>query len=447
MSTYNYIIGDARNMKKIFEEQKIGKPDLIITSPPYFDVKNYEGSKNQIGFGQNYEEYLKDIIDIFQKCYEYSSQYATFWMITDTVKKNGIIMPLPFDVNRELANKYSLTWKLKDIIIWNKTKNIPWNAKGKFKNLFEYIFFYVKDSKYKFNIDRIREITDLKKWWLTYPERYNPKGKAPSNLWEFTTPIRGWGNGYLNHFCPFPFPLVERIISISTNENDLVFDPFAGSGSVLSVAYVMNRSSVGIDINKEYKKRFKQEVLTGAKRYWLKREKELLYTRKKIKEFKAINMKLRKNKLGAAVIQKIKTNYTNNKRIFFILKNCRNKNMLECIIISNNKINIAKIKEDEEIYNLTNIFKIELKWILTNQRNILKSFLGTTFYKYSLGNTHQYISSVTLEDVMTEKNRNDYFYSNIKLHISKTNNFFKEQNFSEKFKKKDNEKRKYSEEG
>jgi DNA modification methylase len=447
MNTYNYIIGDARDIEKIFKERKIGTPDLIITSPPYFDVKNYEGSENQIGFGQNYKDYLKDIIDIFQKCYECSSQYATFWMITDTVKKNGIIMPLPFDVNRELANKYSLTWKLKDIIIWNKTKNIPWNAKGKFKNLFEYIFFYVKDSKYKFNIDRIREITDLKKWWLTYPERYNPKGKAPSNLWEFTTPIRGWGNGYLNHFCPFPFPLVERIMSISTNENDLVFDPFAGSGSVLAVAYVMNRSSVGIDINKKYQKRFKQEVLTGAKRYWLKREKELLYTRKKIKEFQAINKRLRKNKLGAAVIQKIKTNYTNNKRIFFILKNCRNKNMLECIIISNNKINIAKIKEDEEIHNLTNIFKIELKWIVTNQRNILKSLLGATFYKYSFGNTHQYISSVTLEDVMTEKNRNAYFYSNIKLRISKTNNFFKERNFSEKLKEKDNEKRKYSEEG
>lgn len=426
MITCKYIIGDARNIKRIYSEQKIGKPDLIITSPPYFDVKNYEGSKGQIGFGQDYKEYLKDIINIFQKCYNLSAPYATFWMVTDTIKKDGIVVPLPFDIHQELISNFSPTWGLKDVIIWNKSKSIPWNAKGRFKNHFEYIFFYIKGKKYKFNIDRVREILYLKKWWLTYPERYNPKGKAPSNVWEFITPIRGWGKGYLNHFCPFSFPLVEKIIYISSNKNDLIFDPFAGSGSVLAMANVMNRNSIGIDINKKYKKRFEKEVLIGAKKYWIKREKELLFLRKKINKFKLINNKLRKNKLGAIIIQEMKLNYKNDDNFFLLLENTKSKNTIDCVIISKkNEIDISMINRDERILNLTKTFKVKINWIITNLKAIQKSLNKTTFYKYSLSNTHLYVSTLTLEEIIAESNRNDYFYSNIRLHISNEKDFLK----------------------
>jgi len=347
MNTFDYIIGDSRDIESIFRKKKLENPDLIITSPPYFDVKNYENNKGQIGFGQDYDAYLNDIIYIFQKCYELSSSHATFWMIMDTIRNGGITVPLPFDINRELTSQFSSTWQLKDVIIWNKTKNIPWNAKGRFKNHFEYIFFYTKDERYKFNIDQVREISDLKKWWLTYPERYNPRGKAPSNLWEFTTPIRGWGNGYLNHFCPFPFPLVERIIAISTDENDLVLDPFAGSGSVLAVAYVMNRNSVGIDINKKYKQQFETEVLIGAQKYWEIRNKELKLINEKIGEFKSTNEKLRKNKLGSTAFQWVKSSFINGSNfIFLIIENDKNQNEIDCIIVADGKnIDISSLNK------------------------------------------------------------------------------------------------------
>lgn len=425
MSVYNYMIGDSRKIDRIFKEQDIGQPDLIITSPPYFNIKNYQDSDGQIGFGQSYEEYLKDLGNIFQKCYELSSPHASFWIITDTIKRKGVTIPLPFDINQELIKNFSPTWKLKETIIWNKSKNIPWHSRGNFKNHFEYIFFYVKDTKYKFKIDRIREISDLKKWWLTYPERYNPKGKAPSNVWEIITPIRGWGKSYLNHSCPFPFPLVEKIISMSTDENDLVFDPFAGSGSVLAMAYVMNRNSVGIDVNKEYRKRFREEVLVGAKEYWLRREKELLFTRQKIEQFRLINNKLRKNKLAAIVTAKIKSNYVNSKElVLFALENGKNKNIIDCIIIKKG-IDISPIAKDKEIHELMNVFKIKINWITTNRENILESLSGTTFYKYNLANIHQYISPMTLKEIIAETNKRDYFYSNIRLDISKASDLFR----------------------
>jgi len=425
MKTYSYIIGDSRNIEKIFKKHKIEKPQLIITSPPYFDVKDYEGAKNQIGFGQDYSEYLKDLVTIFQKCYEVSSPNATFWMIADTIKKNGTIVPLPFDIHRELTNAFLSTWKLKDLIIWNKTKNIPWNAKGRFKNHFEYIFFYVKNEKYKFNIDKIREIANLKKWWLTYPERYNPKGKAPSNIWEFITPIRGWGNGYLNHVCPFPFPLVERIISISTEEKDLVFDPFAGSGSVIAMAYAMNRNSIGIDINEKYKKRFEKEALIGAQKYWIKQEEELKLIDAKFKEFKIKNLKLRKNKLGSIVIQLMRQNFATRNPIFLVVENEKNRKEIDCIVVENEKkIDTLSFDNEEGINKLKRMFKIKINWKLIDKNDLLKTLSNITLYKYNHNKNYKYISFLTIKELMNEPYSNECFFSNIRLNISKADDVF-----------------------
>ena len=425
MTVYKYITADSRNIEKVFKKHKIEKPDLIITSPPYFDVKNYEEAKKQIGFGQDYSEYLKDTITIFQKCYELSSPNATFWMISDTIKKDGITIPLPFDLHRELTVSFSSTWKLKDLIIWNKTKNIPWNAKGRFKNHFEYIFFYVKTGKYKFNIDKIREVANLKKWWLTYPERYNPRGKPPSNIWEFITPIRGWGNGYLNHVCPFPFPLVERIISISTDEKDLIFDPFAGSGSTIAMAYAMNRNSVGIDINKKYKERFEEEVLIGAHRYWIKREEELKSIDEKIKEFKLNNIELRKNKLGSIAIQWIKQNFVTSNPIFLIVENEKNQKEIDCIVVGKEKnINVLSFNNEKEINKLIRTFKIKINWKITNQNDLLKTLSNITLYKYNYNKTYKYISSLNIKELMNEPHSSDCFFSNIDINISKADDVF-----------------------
>ncbi len=424
MTTYSYIIEDSRNIEKVFKKYKIWKPDLIITSPPYFDVKNYEAARKQIGFGQNYDRYLKDITTTFQECYDVSSSNATFWMIADTIRKDGITVPLPFDIHRELTSTFSSTWKLKDLIIWNKTKNIPWNAKGRFKNHFEYIFFYIKNDKYKFHIDRTREIANLKKWWLTYPERYNPKGKAPSNIWEFITPIRGWGNGYLNHFCPFPFSLVERIISISTDENDLVFDPFAGSGSTLAMAYVMNRNSVGIDINKKYKENFEKEVLIGAQKYWAKRMKGLNLIVEKIKDFESTNMKLRKNKLGSIAIQYVKQNLLDDNLIFLIVENEKNQREIDCIIIGNEK-DISFLNKKREVNNFARMFKIKIKWKITTYQDLLKTLFDIVIYKYNFDRTYQYVSTLHLKEIMNEANEEECFFSNIDLNFSKTDNIFR----------------------
>lgn len=292
-----FIINDARKTKEKFVSDKLPSPQLIISSPPYFDLKDYGGIPSQIGLGQRYQEYLYDVISVFQQCYEISKKDASLWIIVDTFRKNGETIPLPFDLIEKMKNIYGGdAWRLRDIVMWHKIKNTPWHAEGRFRNHFEYILFFTKGDKFLFNIDSTRDTRNYKKWWLTYPERYNSNGKSLTNVWEYSTPIRGWGNSKQNHMCSLPFGLLESIIEVGSRKGDTVFDPFGGSGSAIALASSMGRNGIAFDINKEYKRLFNSEVMIAAKRYWTNREKEKAETVKAKKRFHLQNITLRKLK-------------------------------------------------------------------------------------------------------------------------------------------------------
>ena len=180
-----------------------------ITSPPYFDMKDY-GVENQIGFGQSYEEYLMDLVKIFSDIYKITYKDGSLWVVIDSFKRENQVVALPFD----LSNKLKATgWLLQDIIIWKKDKTVPWSNNGFVQRKFEYILFFTKTSNFKYNKDNVRnfDTNQLKKWWVKYPERYNPKGKALDEIWEFPIPVQGsWGNKYIRHFCPLPKAMVAK---------------------------------------------------------------------------------------------------------------------------------------------------------------------------------------------------------------------------------------------
>jgi len=408
-----YYIGNSRNLKNLFQRRNIPKPTLIISSPPYFDMLDYDGIKKQIGYGQNnYETYLNDVANVFHKCYELAEENATFWLIVDTFKKRGELITLPFDINGKLK-EHKETWKLKDIIIWDKEKNLPWNSKGKFKNQFEYILFFKKGNNYKFKIDAVREINDLKKWWLSYPERYNPQGKAPSNVWQFAIPIRGWGNGKQNHFCPIPFPLAEKIISISTDNKDVIFDPFAGSGSALALASMMGRQAYGIDINMTYKKRFEKEVISGAKSYWGKRKAELKYNSQAIKEFSTTNRNLRKLKVASEIAKHINSIYSNS--FVYVLLN-KPGSKLDLIIIENGIKPIPDIS-DEKLDSLITQAKVQPNLQVINEQEITSRIKSVKLNRYSLDKFYLINSVIKRENIIKSKAKFDFIHSNISLKI------------------------------
>ena len=154
-----------------------------------------------------------------------------------------------------------------DIMIRKKLKvlgRIVWyydssgvQAKKHFGSTYEPILFCVCDKKnYTFNVSdiTIEAKTGAKRKLIDYrkpvPTPYNTK-KVPANVWEFPR-VRYRMSEYEEHPTQKPEALLERIILASSNEGDLVVDPFAGSFTTCAVAKKLNRRSVGIDINHNY---------------------------------------------------------------------------------------------------------------------------------------------------------------------------------------------------
>lgn len=295
---------DARKLSEILPDGQIIQ--TTISSPPYYDMKDY-GVDGQVGFGQSYDAYLDDITNIFKQVLDHTVDDGTLWIIVDTFKRGNNLVLLPYDIAERLK---SIGWKLQNIIIWKKDKTVPWSSGGFVQRKFEYILFFSKNSQYKSYGDRARvyDKAQLKSWWIKYPERYNPKGRALDEIWEFPIPVQGsWGNEYIRHFCPLPKEMVATMISLSTDEKDIVFDPFSGTGAVLSQAAYMKRRYIGFELNPEYVSQcrhyLKKTIKEGMKEY----KKSLDVAGQN--DFEKEIIDLRALKFGRMLVKKIETEY------------------------------------------------------------------------------------------------------------------------------------------
>lgn len=254
---------DARDIAELLSEHL--KPDEFVTStvtsPPYFNLLDY-GSAKQIGFGQQYEQYLDDCQDVFGQIFDRTSADGSLWIVADTLldpsHSPSRLRNVPFDL---AARCERAGWTLRDVIIWHKDKTRPWSKAGRLRNAFEYVLYLVKSENFKYRLDRIREATDLAEWWVKYPERYNPRGKAPENVWRFAIPSQGsWANTAIRHACPLPPNLIERMLLLSTDPGDIVCDPFAGSGTVVAEAERLGRRGIGTELNADYVQAYERIV-------------------------------------------------------------------------------------------------------------------------------------------------------------------------------------------
>jgi DNA modification methylase len=299
-----YHIRDAREMLSVLPAP--GIIDTTITSPPYWNLKNY-GTKSQVGFGQGYEEYLDELKAIFANVYEATKKTGSLWIVIDTVKHNGELKLLPFDLANRLK---SLGWILHDIIVWHKDKTLPWSHRGKLRNIFEYILFFSKGKNFKYFLSRVRETEGLKEWWVRYPERYSPQGKAPTRTWSIPIPRQGsWGENWVRHFCPLPPDLVRRIALLTTKKGDVVLDPFAGSGVVLAQAKALERHFIGLDLRKSYRLMFEREVLPSVVNLERQSQRSQHSEAKKRRAFSSLIWRLRKTKYPRELFRLYKAQY------------------------------------------------------------------------------------------------------------------------------------------
>ncbi|MBM2813943.1 MAG: putative methylase [Ignavibacteria bacterium] len=239
----NHIIYHGDSIKILSNQIEDSSIDLIFADPPYNIGKVFNGDKEK---WDTDEEYLKWCYSWIDLCILKLKPNGSFYVMTSTQ-----FMPY-FDVF--LRNKLTI---LSRIVWYYDSSGVQ--AKNYFGSMYEPILFCVKDKiNYKFNTSDIfiEAKTGAKRKLIDYrknpPQIYNSK-KVPGNVWEFPR-VRYRMDEYENHPTQKPVSLLERIIKASTNEGDIVLDPFSGTFTTSYVAKNLNRKSIGIEIQDEYVK-------------------------------------------------------------------------------------------------------------------------------------------------------------------------------------------------
>lgn len=143
------LLGDAEEILKTFPSASI---DCCLTSPPYWGQREYD-SRSTLGAENHWREYVSHLVRIFRGVKRALKPEGSLWLnLGDTyVQKN--LCGIPWRVAFALQDD---NWILRNAIIWDKVKGNPDNAKDKLRNLHEYVFHFVKQANYFYDVDAIR---------------------------------------------------------------------------------------------------------------------------------------------------------------------------------------------------------------------------------------------------------------------------------------------------
>jgi adenine-specific DNA-methyltransferase len=217
--------------------------DLIFADPPYNIGKEFKNRKDKWKSEEDYLAWSHEWLDL---CITKLKTNGSFYVMTSTQN-----MP-HFDIY--LREQLTI---LSRIVWYYDSSGVQ--AKRFFGSRYEPLLFCVKDkNNYTFNSEAIlveartgavRKLIDYRK---AVPTIYNSK-KVPGNVWEIPR-VRYRMDEYENHPTQKPTALLERIIKASSNEGDLVLDPFSGTFTTCCVAKQLKRRSIGIEIEEDYVK-------------------------------------------------------------------------------------------------------------------------------------------------------------------------------------------------
>lgn len=230
--------GDAIEVLSQIPDESV---DLIFVDPPYNIGKNFAGRKDKWKTDKDYLDWCYQWIDI---CIRKIKPSGSIYLMTSTQ-----FMPY-FDIY--VRDKVTVMSR----IVWAYDSSGV-QAKKYFGSMYEPILYCVKNkSSYTFNANDIlvEAKTGAKRKLIDYrknpPQPYKTE-KVPGNVWYFPR-VRYRMDEYENHPTQKPISLLERIIKASSNEGDIVLDPFCGTFTTCFVAQKLNRRFIGIEIQEDY---------------------------------------------------------------------------------------------------------------------------------------------------------------------------------------------------
>jgi site-specific DNA-methyltransferase (adenine-specific) len=246
-------LGDARQMNEIAGEQV----HLVVTSPPYFNLIEYEGEDGeaQLGHVAEYEVFLDELDKVWRRCYDLLVPGGRMCIVIGDVcisrreAKRHHVIPLHADISvrcREIGFDYLTP------ILWSKIANMatevggsarflgkPYEPNAILKNDVEYILLLRKPGSYRKPTSAQRALS------LIDPAEHRRWFRS---VW---TDVRGEARK-AGHPAPFPAEIAYRLINMFSFVGDTVLDPFWGTGSTTVAAIRSTRSSIGYDIEASY---------------------------------------------------------------------------------------------------------------------------------------------------------------------------------------------------
>ena len=257
--------------------------DLVLTSPPYFNIKNYAKDgyqhcahsvrkKGQLGDIKDYDVFIEELAKVWDECERVlkpngkliinaplmpmqKKEYCTHY--------NRHIFDLNADIQHSIINRADTEMFLYDMYVWNRNNgskglmfgSYPYPRNFYAQNTSEFISVYVKDGKPINNISkRLKEESKLTdEEWRNYTKQ----------IWDIPAPNKK-DLAYGKHSAIMPEEIVRRCVRMFTYVGDVVLDPFAGSGTTLKVAKELNRQYVGYEIMKNYETVIKAKLAVAS---------------------------------------------------------------------------------------------------------------------------------------------------------------------------------------
>jgi site-specific DNA-methyltransferase (cytosine-N4-specific) len=300
----------------VLAEMRTSSVSSIVTSPPYWSVRDYGGEPDQLGLEPTSAEYIARLVAVLAEAHRVLADDGTLWLNLGDIyasKANAGVSVgmtrradraelIPPRVNSTAEAPYKSLlmipervawamvqtgWILRNRIVWNKTNAMPESVKDRLSNRHEALFLFVKQPRYWFDLDPIREQLidpDAGRRWaerraVGAPPRHglagaaaagdsdfagNTDGRNPGDVWDVAT--AGFPEA---HFAVMPDELVRRAILSGCRPGGTVLDPFAGSCTTGMVAGRLGRRFVGIDLHRPYldlamRTRLAQSALIGG---------------------------------------------------------------------------------------------------------------------------------------------------------------------------------------
>lgn len=265
-----FLLGNALDVARSLPDAYV---DTIVTSPPYYQQRDYE-SPLQIGLEESPEEYVQKLAELFSELHRVTKPSGTAWVVIGDKYEKGELLGMPWRVCLALKD---VGWRLRSDCIWHKPNAMPSATKTRPTTDHEYIFFFSQSKDYFYDADAIREPH------VTFSENSKMKGGRQHFGKRGGTPEQGKNSGDNNlhdgrwdqafhpkgrnkrtvwsislskfrdtHFAVYPETLVETCINAACPEGGLVLDPFSGAGTTALTATRLKRHFLAIDCNEKY---------------------------------------------------------------------------------------------------------------------------------------------------------------------------------------------------